>query len=101
MAETQATINEWQRKTFGPQDDQAAIYHRLVQEVSELGEAHPQDDATLAKELADVQIVLFQLAGSLGINLQAEVDRKMAINRKRSWHLHGDGTAQHIPDTGE
>lgn len=42
--------------------------------------------------------VLDRLAGiveRLGSNLQAEIDRKMAINRKRKWVLRGDGTGQH------
>lgn len=47
-------------------------------------------------EAADVLIVLYGLAGMRGIDLHAEVDKKMQINRSRRWKANGDGTGYHI-----
>lgn len=49
-------------------------------------------------EAADVAIVLFGLAELVGFDLQAEVDKKMAVNRARKWKANGDGTGYHIKE---
>lgn len=95
--ETQQSVNEWQRETFGEQSNPFAIADKLLRELWELhAKMQKGTRSEIAEELADVQIVLWQLAGAYRVDLQAEVDRKMAINRARKWRLHGDGTAQHV-----
>ena len=42
---------------------------------------------------------LFRLAKHKGIDLCAEIDAKMEINRSRRWKLDGKGCGQHIPST--
>lgn len=49
-------------------------------------------------EAADVEIVLRGLAQLHGFDLQAEVDKKMAINRARRWKANGDGTGYHVKE---
>jgi NTP pyrophosphatase (non-canonical NTP hydrolase) len=53
----------------------------------------------LKGEAADIAITLFRFAGALGFDLLEEVERKQAINEKRKWKRHGDGTGQHIKNT--
>lgn len=42
------------------------------------------------EELADIVIGCFSLAGKLGIDIDAEVRRKMEINKGRSWKHEGE-----------
>jgi NTP pyrophosphatase (non-canonical NTP hydrolase) len=104
--ETQASIGQWADQTFGASSIKAR-WLRVCQEVDETtkllrgGKSGPLSDeapgrAALAEELADVAITLYGLAHTAGIDLQAAVDLKMAINRARRWQRHGDGTGQHI-----
>lgn len=61
------------------------------------------------EELADVYITLCRLAYALGkperrvpraqpVDIQAEVDRKMQVNRARKWAFDGQGSGQHIEE---
>jgi NTP pyrophosphatase (non-canonical NTP hydrolase) len=50
------------------------------------------------EEMADCEIVLRVLAQRRGVDLQAEVDRKMAVNRSRRWAVDGDGTGYHVKE---
>lgn len=61
----------------------ADVVHR---EANELEQAEEADE--YAEELADVIIASLSVAGKLGINIDAEVKRKMEINRQRPWK-HG------------
>jgi NTP pyrophosphatase (non-canonical NTP hydrolase) len=61
----------------------------LVSEVAEAFEAHANGDrANFAEELADVQIRLLDTAFGLGIDLDAEVAKKLEKNRGRGFR-HG------------
>jgi NTP pyrophosphatase (non-canonical NTP hydrolase) len=73
------------------------MYERLYNEFEEL-EATVQRGKyqNIPNELADCLIVMYSLASILKIDLMHEVDKKMNINRRRKWKLHGDGTGQHI-----
>ena len=66
----------------------AFIRRRLTllirEEVCEMWDAH-QDPAQFAEEMADVVIMCMSAAGHLGIDLAAEVKRKMAINEGRPY----------------
>ena len=69
-----------------------AIATKLMLIVSELGEAlealRHEDKENFAEELADVAIRLADLCGGLGIDLEAEIKKKMEKNKKRGYK-HG------------
>jgi NTP pyrophosphatase (non-canonical NTP hydrolase) len=126
MRETQETIYRWMNDTFpgaDPESPRKAI--RALEEMVELCLAcgasyeeirnavernrkdyrdlddfdrRPEPDK-VAGEAADVLIVLYGVAGMRGLDLHAEVDRKMAVNRARRWKANGDGTGYHIKET--
>ena len=63
----------------------------LHSELSEALEADRKEDIVNVKEeLADVAIRLGDLCGGLGIDLEAEITKKMDRNKKRD-KLHGKG----------
>lgn len=96
MTETQQTINTWIEATFGGAGSNMSVAVRMQREVSELLTKLASDDnhAEAADECADVQILLARLAGRLGFDLSEAVDRKMQVNRSRSW-VQRDGHWQH------
>ena len=57
----------------------------LYGEVGEAFEAWIKKTGTVGEELADVAIYLMGLSEMLGLDLQAEIQRKMEINRKRKY----------------
>ena len=92
--ETPKSITEWAIDTFGRLDEQTVAL-RMNKEVSELLTALHTHSLGTPEEIADIAIMLFQVAYLHGIDLQAEVDRKMAINRARSWERGPSGDWQH------
>jgi NTP pyrophosphatase (non-canonical NTP hydrolase) len=123
--ETQESIGRWAVDTFGGEPGLTPRHCiRLLEEVVELCLAQgstqqeildsleglldhfpaseftlscPEPDKVLG-EMADCAIVLDTLAHRAGIDLQAEKDRKMAVNRARRWRENGDGTGYHVKD---
>jgi NTP pyrophosphatase (non-canonical NTP hydrolase) len=120
VSETQETIGRWARETFPGGDDQSPRHClRLLEEVVELCRAAGASKSkvldtiafalrndmvfrtlappgAIAEELADAAIVLAVIAHRRGVDLQAEVDRKMHTNRyEREWIANGDGTGYH------
>jgi len=95
--ETQRTISAWAVNTFGKASRQV-IVDRAQDEMRELFEAvcDGQPVADIAEEAADVAIVLMHLAQSLGVDLNAAIDAKMAKNRKRKWTTDGQGRGRHV-----
>lgn len=57
----------------------------LYGEVGEAYEAWIKKHDNMPEELADVAIYLFGLAQMTGVDLQTEVEKKMAINEKREY----------------
>lgn len=102
-AETQATISAWAEATFGPSGSNARAIARANREMAELLEHVTADDLhpEAAEEIADIVIVLSRVMTRLGVDLQAEVDRKMATNRARKWRLDGTGHGYHVKDDDE
>lgn len=98
MIETQNSIAAWADSTFGvPTPLRAAT--RMNEEVAELlakMTVPNTSTAAIIEEIADVQIVLMVLAGRMNIDLMAEVQKKMDINRERKWKLDGSGCGQHV-----
>lgn len=56
----------------------------IREEVCEMWDA-AQDPVHYAEELADVVIMCMSAAGHMGIDLAAEIKRKMDVNRKRPY----------------
>jgi NTP pyrophosphatase (non-canonical NTP hydrolase) len=97
MSETSATIREWGDATFGAVRDLSALVTRARSELDELDQAvRANDRAEIGREAADVVILLHRLVALLGMDLNVEVDAKMAINRGRKWKPAGDGTGGHV-----
>ena len=102
MMETSNSILEWGDETFGEVTNPVALVERAATELAELKDALIAGDTEKAgREAADVAILLHRLAGVLGKDLGAEVDAKMAINRKRKWMSAGNGTGGHIQKSPE
>ena len=97
MKEDQTSICAWADSTFGPAKIDAS-FKRFLIEVDELATAPFEK---VPSECADVLITLYRVAHVAGFDLQAEVDRKMSINRARKWRSNGDGTGQHIREDGK
>ena len=72
----------------------------LYGEVSEDYNAWRRKQDSVGEELADVAIFTLGLAEMLGLDLQSEIERKMAINRKRAYDVV-DGVFQRIADAEE
>ncbi len=94
--ETQRSIFDWQLETFGPPKLMRSAT-RINEEVAELLVHMSLDDyMKIPGELADIAILITGLAAAMWIDLQGEVDKKMAINRKRRWGPVIGGHAQHL-----
>jgi len=98
VTETQQTICAWTEATFGSASSNARVAARANEEMAELLRALTADDnhPKAVEEAADVVIILYRLADRMGIDLHAEIDRKMAINRKREWAVTADGHGYHV-----
>lgn len=97
MHETQKTISDWANETFGPAQSNIRVAVRANEEMAELLRALSADDnhPKAAEEMADVVIVLTRLATSLHVDINAEINRKMATNRNRVWKKDGTGHGYH------
>jgi NTP pyrophosphatase (non-canonical NTP hydrolase) len=100
MLENQYQISDWADATFGPASSNARVAARANEEMAELLRALTADDEheKAAEEIADIVIVLCRLMTRLGRDFGEEIDRKMAINRKRQWNLTKDGHGYHVRD---
>lgn len=96
--ETQRSVSRWAVETFGETNTNLRVAIRANEEMAELLRCLSVDDHSqkAGEEMADVVIVLFRLAERLGVDLFAEVDRKMAVNRSRTWALDGSGHGYHL-----
>lgn len=95
--ETSNTIRVWGDATFGEVKDLAALVSRARGELDELEQAvRAGDMAEAGREAADVVILLHRLVALAGMDLNEQVDGKMAINRARTWKAAGDGTGGHV-----
>ena len=72
----------------------------LYGEVSEAYTAWRKKQESVGEELADVTIFALGLAEMLGLDLQSEIERKVAINQKRAYGVV-DGVFQRIADAEE
>jgi NTP pyrophosphatase (non-canonical NTP hydrolase) len=97
MSETSKSIRDWSDEAFGEVKDLSALVRRARGELDELAEAvRAGDAAAIGSEAADVAILLHRLVALKGLDLAAEVDAKMKVNRARKWTRAGDGTGGHV-----
>ncbi len=121
--EDQFTILEWANTTFGPPSHPLLVALRMMSEVIELlkdlgvqpftinqlndlleeeqvfarrSRLPAVDPEKVASECADIQIMVGQVCSRVHKNLAWEVDKKMAINRKREWKINENGVGQHV-----
>lgn len=66
-------------------------------ELAEAHEAWRKKRPDVGEELADVAIYLMGLAEILGVDLQAEVERKVSKNRRREYAVI-DGVTRRVKD---
>lgn len=99
--ETQKTISDWANETFGPATSNMRIATRANEEMAELLRALAADDYSpkAGEEIADILIVLCRVAERLGVSIESEVYKKMAINRAREWKKDGTGHGYHVRKT--
>lgn len=79
----QNRVSEWQEDTFGFAQTIPGIDAHLVKEFRELLEATTEE--AQREECADILILLMGRAHKMGFDLLTETERKLAINRKRTW----------------
>lgn len=92
--ETWQSISDWCGETFGPASP-LRMAARANEEMAELIDKATQTDTydeSVLIEAADVVICLARFPG-----IWDAVERKMAINRARTWRLTGEGTGYHVP----
>ena len=93
MIDLQRSISEWAEATFGPVGSNLSVATRANKEMAELLQALSSDDRNpeAIEEMADVVMCLCRLADRMGIDLESEVKKKLAINKQREWRLDGNG----------
>jgi NTP pyrophosphatase (non-canonical NTP hydrolase) len=100
VKESQTSIESWRLTTFGTVSAQL-IAARMNVEVAELLLELARPNPSVKKiegECADVLIVLYGICEAYGIEIHNAVDRKMAVNRGRTWDVR-DGVGQHVKET--
>ena len=86
----QYSITEWADKVYPNRTVQNAVT-KLLEEIGEWA-ASPRDP----DELADMCIVIFDIASMLKVDIGQEIVKKMEINKARSWRITDKGTMQHV-----
>lgn len=108
MKKLQREIGEWGDKTFPTSTKSEKLHgviHHLSDEVYELMAEVMMYSANIDRreqfrqEVADAGILVFQLAYTLGFDLETEIREKMEINKKRKWGTPDErGVVKHIPE---
>ena len=100
LQEWQITLGNWARQVFGPPDENTAhrCYLHFREEVGELSDAYfgEPPGGNVAEELADVAMLSMQLATCLGIDLEAEINKKHKKNLAREWTKGPGGYHKHV-----
>lgn len=89
----QREVTEWASRTFPGQTPASKAEH-LLDEAGEL-----KDDPSNGEEMADVLILLLNLAEMHGLDLLEEARKKMAINRTCTWGPPDErGVCNHVKE---
>ena len=95
ISDLQTEIAEWANKTFPDRTPKNALIKMMVDEIPELIGGGLNDPL----ELADVAILLLDVAYLQGVDIGSAIREKMEINRGRKWKIDADtGIAQHVQD---
>ena len=94
----QQFVSRWAQETFGDAGSNIRVASRANEEMAELLRALASDDdhPNADEEMADVLIVLYRLADRMGVDLEAAVCNKMAVNRRRVWERDASGCVFHL-----
>lgn len=98
MRMVQAAITFWANAQFPHRTDHQALSKAVLEEIPELLQ-HKREHGTesIGEELADVFILLMDLATLWKVDLPTAIRDKMLINYDRTWHVDPkSGIAQHI-----
>lgn len=91
LASVLADILPWARATF-PQATPYSIAEHLRREATELART-----PTSAREIADVAILLYELADAVGVDVPVAMADKHAENLRRDWGIaDADGVVEHV-----
>lgn len=88
-----ACVKNQADRLFPKRTDQS-MFLKLYGEIAEMIDASPADQGA---EVADVLIMVLDFAARKGIDIEAEIHYKMAINENRDWKLNDLGVFQHVP----
>lgn len=96
--ELASVVGAWSLETFGPRERFEGHVRHLERELDELLRAvERRDTVAMAKEAADVAILLMGLAPRAGFDLIAAVRAKMAQNVCREWGPpDAQGVIEHV-----
>lgn len=83
-------IFEWQQATFLDATEEGRIKH-FEEEVEEY-----LDDPSNGEEAADAFMLFVAIFKNNGIDLNAEVEKKLAINKSRVWKKVPGGYSKHV-----
>jgi NTP pyrophosphatase (non-canonical NTP hydrolase) len=92
----QDSIWKWANETFPDRKD-SAMFLKIYQEVSELIDAE-DDPEKVGDECADLIIMIFDYAKRKNVNIGSAINKKMEINKRRSWTKTAMGNYQHVED---
>jgi NTP pyrophosphatase (non-canonical NTP hydrolase) len=84
-------ITDWADATF-PNRTDASMFLKLYGEIAEMIEATEVD---CEGEIADVLILVLDYAIRKGVNPSLAIQRKLNLNRKRTWTVNQIGVMQH------
>lgn len=84
--EVAADIHSWANSVFPNRTPQETFSKLVFEEIPEIFKC--QNNEEFADEYADSLILLLDLALMRGVNVQQAIDRKMAVNRGRTWKLN-------------
>ena len=80
--------DEWPSVCASLIENETDELYECAREWEDIGVDLSEPDERFIEELADVIIMSMSVAGKLGIDIDAAIKRKMAINKERPWK-HG------------
>lgn len=86
-------IKEWADEVFPARTDQS-MFLKMFKEIGELVDA--EDVEEQESEVADMLIMLLDYARRKGINPSIAIQKKMRINKTRTWRITPIGVMQHV-----
>lgn len=93
----QQEIVSWANQVFPSSNRHTVTMKLITEELPELILALAQENNHKIKdEMADVMILFMDLSCRLGIDVLAEVAKKMEINKKREWTISSYGVSNHV-----